>query len=152
MALHVHQAHKLLKKAYADSFNLPDIVKDKQGNYVDAGWVEKAQKHKLCVRIANVRDGVAEFRADQKQGWYERVNPFVGGGQRWALPYAAVICESGAGSGSSNYYGLLQGWGEWNYGLGPVPADAGSAPKLLQDIAAHRGREIYHGMWECPAY
>jgi hypothetical protein len=136
--LHNHRAHVLFKKAYADSYNLPDTDK-----------IHKAQKHKLCVRISNVRDNLSDYRSERKQAWYEAVNPFVGGGQRWALPYPLVVCESGAGSGSSNLYGLLAGWNEWNYDLPGAPSSAGAAPKIYQDIAAHRGRDLYGGYWEC---
>lgn len=150
MKAHVKRSHVLFRKAYADHFSLPDSRYDPGSRTVsETDYIAKAQRHKLCVRIRNVKDGLAEYRAERKQRWYENVNPYVGGGQRWAMPYATVVCESGAGSGSSNYYGLLQGWDEWNAGLAPV-ADAGSAPKLHQDIAAHRGLVLHGGWWECP--
>lgn len=134
---HVHRAHALLKRTYRSDFDLPDT-----------SFVPAAQKHKLCVRIGNVRDQIEQYRADRKWDWYTRVNPYTGGGQRWALPYYIVYCESGGGI-YPNLYGLLEGWNEWNWGLVQT-ASAAQAPKLHQDMAAHRGYVMHGGgPWAC---
>lgn len=133
---HVQRAHELLRKAYADSLDMP--VK---------ALVEKAQAHKLCVHIANVRDGLADYRAEQKQGWLNRMKPFVGpDGRHWSIPWANVQCESNGNYtvGYAGAYGMTSpAWNEWGGPALSGSATAGGAAPIYQDITAARGWAKY---------
>lgn len=82
---------------------------------------------------------------------YKNVLAYAGGrnpigGNRWALPYYVVVCESGAGSGSWNLYGMLQGWA---YRPPFAPSSVYSATFWEQSLAAYNLRQHGFGGWEC---
>lgn len=114
-------------------------------------------RHRNIVGCARDRDTEKAMtrqwrRAKREHGRFKRTvlayrggrNPI--GGNRWALSYATVVCESGAGSGSWNLYGMLQGWA---YRPPFAPGSVYSATFWEQSVAAYNLR-IRGGWWECP--
>lgn len=148
---HVHRARALFEKAYDPAEAKPDRE-----------VIEKAQRHRRCVDLDNVREGLSEFRdevkTEHKLLHLQYVStPYPGpGGSRWALPYSIVVCESGADYhvGFAGAYGLLVAtWQQWG---GPAisggVSEAGSAAPIYQDIIAHRvWTDVGPSGWECKA-
>lgn len=66
------------------------------------------------------------------------------GGHKWPLPYCIVVGESGAGSGSSNLYGMLDGWA---YRPSWAPASVYDASFWAQSVAAYNLRQYGFGGW-----
>jgi hypothetical protein len=116
-----------------------------------------AQRRRLkCAGPENRKAMRHRWRADQA-AYYEhradmlyrqRVTPFYGGGNWWAIPYAMVICESGGNYGFTyGAYSILDpAWQEW----GGQTAHAGEASAAEQDRVAAVGWDLYgEGAWEC---
>jgi len=148
---HIDRADELLKHGYShrrweDATPLKKLER------------EAIQQHKFCLKRKADRKVIAERRGEladkfaEYRMWRASV-PYTGGGQRWALPYYIVVCESGADYhvGFAGAYGLLTAtWAQWG---GPALAGtstAGAAAPKHQDIIAHRvWTDVGPSGWEC---
>jgi hypothetical protein len=114
---------------------------------------------------ARHRDEAAERRAELRRARRERITPYYGctasGCGRYAIPSYIVDCESGGRfndpSAPNGAYALLSlathgvpTWDDWRPGWASGYAMPYQAPRLAQDIAAHRLWMAYGSEpWEC---
>lgn len=130
------------KVVFGEKHYIPKRARVRHGNIV--GCAQSRATEKAMVR--NWRS------AKREHSRFERaVLAFPGGsnpigGNRWGLPYHIVVCESGAGSGSWNLYGMLQGWA---YAPPFAPGSVYDATFWEQSIAAYNLRQLGYGGWSC---
>lgn len=113
-----------------------------------SGKTLAAQRHRLaCAGPENRKAMKARWRKDREayfqhrreEFWRERITPFPGGGNWWAIPYCSVIAESGGDYyiGYAGAYGLITPTWQ-SYGGGEYAGNAGEAAPGEQDLVAHR--------------
>lgn len=123
--------HYIPKRAKLRNRNIQGCARDrKTEKAMERNWRKAKREHRALYRR------VLAYRGGR--------NPI--GGNRWGLPYYIVVCESGAGSGSWNLYGMLQGWA---YRPPFAPASVYDATFWEQSIAAYNLRQHGFGGWEC---